>query len=541
LQMNTTIPSMREHAPASVHGKTQAHLWTQKYNCKKIASDSQLQNTIDYINTNRHKHKLPAHNKLEKLIAKIFCTPRQAYQPEYNGGFDVVIGNPPYTYRNAISEKERYYYKSNYESIEGNFDLYKFFMEKTITLTKDLGYASFIVPNTFLSAKTYKKLRILILKYFKILELFDLGLDIFENVVVESVVFTMKKQKTLKNNNVGVKIQRDRSKDFEALQANYYVDIDKYSGNEYTFNINISNNYSSVIDKMKKNSIELKDICYCTVGINTGYIKNEITSNIRFDNRFHKMLNGKDIGRYKVKWAGEFIMYDHNFVKSKGDRGRALPPEYVFTKDKILVQRTRRGMKRKLVCYLDNEKYYNLNRLSNILITDNEYKLEILYPILNSKLLDFYFNIYFNEYEVKPLHLGQLPIKVNCKNYNELANVGNNISSQNLKLSIELNNFINYVQSKFPIESLSKKLQSWHELEFGDFITELNKAIKKAGGTKLSKMDEMEWMEVFETKKAVVQTLKAEIEKTDREIDQMVYELYGLTDEEIAIVEGSIS
>jgi len=226
---------------------------------------------------------------------------------------------------------------------------------------------------------------------------------------------------------------------------------------------------------------------------------------------------------------------------SKAFRIAKSTSDLVFTKDKILVQRTRRGMKRKLVCYLDNEKYYNLNRLSNILITDNEYKLEILYPILNSKLLDFYFNIYFNEYEVKPLHLGQLPIKVNCKNYNELANVGNNISSQNLKLSIELNNFINYVQSKFPIESLSKKLQSWHELEFGDFITELNKAIKKAGGTKLSKMDEMEWMEVFETKKAVVQTLKAEIEKTDREIDQMVYELYGLTDEEIAIVEGSIS
>ena len=49
----------------------------------------------------------------------------------------------------------------------------------------------------------------------------------------------------------------------------------------------------------------------------------------------------------------------------------------------------------------------------------------------------------------------------------------------------------------------------------------------------------MGWMDVFETKKAESQTLKAEIDKTDKEIDQMVYELYGLTKEEIEIVENS--
>ena len=49
----------------------------------------------------------------------------------------------------------------------------------------------------------------------------------------------------------------------------------------------------------------------------------------------------------------------------------------------------------------------------------------------------------------------------------------------------------------------------------------------------------MEWMEVFETKKAEAQKLKAKIDKTDKEIDQMVYELYELTPEEIEIVENS--
>ena len=99
--------------------------------------------------------------------------------------------------------------------------------------------------------------------------------------------------------------------------------------------------------------------------------------------------------------------------------------------------------------------------------------------------------------------------------------------------------FTNYLQSQFSIEKVTKKLQNWHELEFGDFIKELNKAIKKVGGEKLTKTDEMDWMDVFETKKAEAQTLKAEIDKTDAEIDAMVYELYGLSKDEIAIVENS--
>jgi type II restriction/modification system DNA methylase subunit YeeA len=49
----------------------------------------------------------------------------------------------------------------------------------------------------------------------------------------------------------------------------------------------------------------------------------------------------------------------------------------------------------------------------------------------------------------------------------------------------------------------------------------------------------MEWMELFETKKKEALELKAEIERTDKEIDLLVYELYGLTDEEIKIVEQS--
>ena len=49
----------------------------------------------------------------------------------------------------------------------------------------------------------------------------------------------------------------------------------------------------------------------------------------------------------------------------------------------------------------------------------------------------------------------------------------------------------------------------------------------------------MEWMEVFEVKKAAAQAIKTQIDQTDKQIDKMVYKLYGLTPEEIEIVENS--
>lgn len=89
-----------------------------------------------------------------------------------------------------------------------------------------------------------------------------------------------------------------------------------------------------------------------------------------------------------------------------------------------------------------------------------------------------------------------------------------------------------YFTSQFTLDKLPSKLEKWYELEFVDFIKELNKAIKAVKGTPLTKKDEFEWMDLFEENKKKALELKAEI-------DQMVYELYRLSEEEIRIVENS--
>jgi hypothetical protein len=92
------------------------------------------------------------------------------------------------------------------------------------------------------------------------------------------------------------------------------------------------------------------------------------------------------------------------------------------------------------------------------------------------------------------------------------------------------------LQREFSLEALSKKLQNWYELSFADFLKELSKS---KGSRPLGLSEKAEWEDYFlqEQQKAI--SIKSKIEQTDAAIDQMVYELYGLTEEEIEIVENS--
>ena len=95
--------------------------------------------------------------------------------------------------------------------------------------------------------------------------------------------------------------------------------------------------------------------------------------------------------------------------------------------------------------------------------------------------------------------------------------------------------FQRILQRKFEgLEKLPKKLENWHELTFADFIKELKK--KKIV---LSFEEEGKWEDYFLPEQQKALEIKAQIIKTDKEIDAMVYELYGLTDKEIAIIENS--
>jgi hypothetical protein len=93
--------------------------------------------------------------------------------------------------------------------------------------------------------------------------------------------------------------------------------------------------------------------------------------------------------------------------------------------------------------------------------------------------------------------------------------------------------FLKRLTTNFEIEKLSKKLEAFYQYDFKTFLKELkNKKVT------LSLIQQDEWEEYFEAYQKELLDLQAQIDATDREIDLMVYELYGLSEDEVALVEG---
>ncbi len=463
--------------------------------------------------------------KWEKEFPEVFA----------KGGFDVVIGNPPYAGRSSsINEEEKSYIRIKYTTSEGKFELYQLFIERCYRLAK--SSISLITPQTWLSIIQSTKLRKLVLKNQELFEILFLGKDVFADASVDSIVFIIHKEK--------------RYSQIEYLQPRNLLDNNSKPNNieysaidEVTYSIPLNSNSDSnkILVKIRKNSIPIENIGLWSDGVKVvGQAKSYAFQNSKYDETFFPMIVGKDIGRYSKRWSGLFCCRDKEKIESQNATDIRLRDESMFLREKILIRKTGN----EIVAAIDSDNYYYEQSLFSFGIENTKYDLRAILGILNSSLASFLLKENsFSKKETFPqirLHwLKEFPIPKEQTNTVGLLSKINRIEFTQRNLEKFEHNFSKYLQSQIPIGKLSKKLQNWSELEFGDFIKELNKAIKKAGGEKLSKLDEMEWMEVFETKKAEAQTIKAEIDRTDKEIDQMVYELYGLTEEEIKIVEES--
>jgi len=104
--------------------------------------------------------------------------------------------------------------------------------------------------------------------------------------------------------------------------------------------------------------------------------------------------------------------------------------------------------------------------------------------------------------------------------------------SLNIELQSSRQKFINRLYDNFSGIKITGSLEQLYELEFKQFLAELKKQ-----KITLSLKQQDEWEEYFNENKSVCNTVLNHINATDRAIDKMVYELYGLTDEEIGIVE----
>ena len=455
------------------------------------------------------------------------------------GGFDVIIGNPPYGAE--LDEFTIQYIERKYKSFEYQVNSYVTFYEKGIDILSNNGVLGYITPATFTYQHYFKKIRnvfadltvLSIAKYFY--EVFD------DADIGDSVSWIIRKSK---NSKEGIDVIKCSNKSEAVNLISVATPYKNVVNSDGTYNLNES---GIDVHRLLSKGKLLGELCQIVVGVkpyqtNKGRPKQTkdivttkiFTSDCRKDDTFINCVIGKDFHKYRFLQEPKMYLSYGEWLAEP----REIAP--FFDDEKIIIRQTADS----IIGTLDDRKRVNLNNVYNIGRPTMEVSLKYLLGILNSKLLNLIYQSISQEKgrlfaEVKKVNLSKLPIIVDDEIKSTLEKNVQNLLNLNEEKSELDKRFLKYLNSQFPNTKGGRKLQNWHELTFSDFIKELNKAIKTAGGTPLTKLQEMEWMEVFETKKKEAIELKAEIDRTDKEIDQMVYELYGLSEEEIAIVENS--
>ena len=458
-----------------------------------------------------------------------------------NGGFDIVVGNPPYVDIKSLNPVEVKYYFKRFLTTENRVNLYSIFIEKGIEILSKNGILSFINPNSMLVNDSYAKLRDLI--FSKITHIVKLPDNIFEEAKVETIIFEIKNSEN-KINVVNV-IKYNKSEKIVSIDENKIIKIYKsdWDTEKKHFNIYISKKEKEILNKIENENLKLEDIADFTLGI-TPYDKyrghDEETikkrlfhSDTKIDSTCKPLITGENIQRYfidnKIK---EYIKY--------GEWLGAKREERFFNEPRILIRQIISGKPPRIYPGYTEESLYFTQIGFGIISKNKSISNKYILVILNSLLINFYHKYMYLDLEkdlfqkILIANCKKLPIKeISLEAQQPFIEKADKMLSLNKELQEKVSSFQRLLTRKFELEKLSTKLQDWYLLEFSEFIKELKKS-----KIKLSLKEEIEWEEIFIEKKEEVEKVKNEIEITDKEIDGMVYELYGLSEEEIKIIEG---
>jgi very-short-patch-repair endonuclease len=232
-------------------------------------------------------------------------------------GFDVVIGNPPYVQLQNLKIESNYYSKVGYQTFNKSADLYCLFYEKGMQLAKLNGLLSFITSNKFIKSNYGFNTRVFIKKY-QIISIIDFGeLPVFENASTFPMIFTIEKNEGTKES-IYSSIPNLAFINFNEII--YLNSINFNAKNLVDSNWMFQEKKSKLIDKLSIDSIPLIDYTNGEIlfgiktGFNRAYVinKNEREKLINADHRLNEFirpfLNGEDVRKYKINWDESFII-----------------------------------------------------------------------------------------------------------------------------------------------------------------------------------------------------------------------------------------
>ncbi|MCK5110967.1 MAG: Eco57I restriction-modification methylase domain-containing protein [Arcobacteraceae bacterium] len=446
------------------------------------------------------------------------------------GGFDVVIGNPPYG-ADLIGKE---WLKNKFKDTSfGTIDSYKFFTQKAIELLNNNQVLGFIMPDSYLGKEYFKDLRTLTVDSFQDITNIKLGDDIFEDVNLPTAIIILRNKGSNSNMFKFSDISYKTDKELELNNNNFILDIPNYID---TFVIK-----HSIIKDI--NNKKLIDIYNQVMGVKvyqkgkgkpkqTAYEKDNdvFVSKVRFNKDNYKYIS-QGIERYFYNNQNEYIKYGEWLAEPRN--------KIYFDSEKIII---REIINPRVFATYIKEPAVIKNISAVIIKKDDNFSIKYLLALMNSKLMTYYINEQSPKSDNKtyPSFNSKLIKNIPIKNI-LLENQEPFVTNVDLIMTLISNlfetkqNFINELE----LDKIPKKLQNFEELDFDEFVKEYKKAKKLKFVDKLEERNfKNDWKALFENDSKITLNLKSQIDTIDKEIDNMVYELYGLSDDEIKIVEG---
>ena len=224
-----------------------------------------------------------------------------------NGGFDIVIGNPPYIRPHHLPPETKRQLWSNFATYEKKADIYVCFMEMALRLAKMGGVVSFIVSDGWLRLDSFEKIREHLLTNATLRFIVDFTEDVFDSATVKTCILQMIKGVT-ENNNLLVAVV-DNHVHLDKLPMRAIPQMTFGNTFKKVFDLSIDEQSTQIKQKLISGSTPLGQNFELAFGVKTGDDDKFLTFNLDLSPDCRKLVRGADIGRWSIDFKGEYVIY----------------------------------------------------------------------------------------------------------------------------------------------------------------------------------------------------------------------------------------